>query len=185
MLWKLIFCALDNFRIHCFSFLFAFFLDFFMGLTELKEILTFSVLWVVFYVLENVKAKKKAKADPLISRKKLPAVFLSLWLAKLWTCKKLFIWIRFHSCLTISGGNSVVHELKNQEVATAELLLDPQCLSMEMKLQKLKFTKKKIYCIFTLFENRLKCLIWIFKFWHFSPIYLVTLFGRQLLRFSN
>ena len=60
----------------------AFFLDFFMGLTELKEILTFSVLWVVFYVLENVKAKKKAKADPLISRKKLPAVFLSLWLAK-------------------------------------------------------------------------------------------------------
>ena len=62
---------------------FAFFLDFFMGLTELKEILTFSVLWVVFYVLENVKAKKKAKADPLISRKKLPAVFLSLWLAKL------------------------------------------------------------------------------------------------------
>ena len=138
-----------------------------------------------FLCIGKCQGEKKAKADPLISRKKLPAVFLSLWLAKLWTCKKLFIWIRFHSCLTISGGNSVVHELKNQEVATAELLLDLQCLSMEMKLQKLKFTKKKIYCIFTLFENRLKCLIWIFKFWHFSPIYLVTLFGRQLLRFSN
>jgi len=42
-----------------------------MGLTELKEILTFSVLWVVFYVLENVKAKKKSESRPTNFEKKI------------------------------------------------------------------------------------------------------------------
>ena len=46
--------------------------------------------------------------------------------------------------------------------------------------------------IFTLFENYSKCRIWIFEFWHFSPIFvllkltcLVTLFNRKLQIFKN
>ena len=44
----------------------------------------------------------------------------------------------------------------------------------------------------TLFENYSKCRIWIFEFWHFSPIFvllkltcLVTLFDRKLQVFKN
>ena len=47
-------------------------------------------------------------------------------------------------------------------------------------------------CIFTVFENRPKCLIWNFQFWNFPPIFvllkltcLVTLFDRKLQVFKN
>ena len=51
--------------------------------------------------------------------------------------------------------------------------------------------KMKVWRV-TLFENYSKCRIWIFEFWHFSPIFvllkltcLVTLFDRKLQVFKN
>ena len=52
--------------------------------------------------------------------------------------------------------------------------------------------KLKNFHKLTVFENHPKCRIWVFQFWHFSPIFvllkltcLVTLFDRKLQIFKN
>ena len=53
-------------------------------------------------------------------------------------------------------------------------------------LQKFKFFVRHGVPISTFFENYSKCLIWIFEFWRFPPIFvLVNLFDRKLQVFKN